>query len=125
ILQFFGPTDDQSKHHDFSAEVGLKTMSNDELRQAFLNAYIPKAKKYGLEIPDHPRINYDEDTGRYDVREEDLDWDEFWEVTQNEYSGSKEQINSRKQARQAVEWVRESIDEFEQSQTGTSPTAAD
>jgi ring-1,2-phenylacetyl-CoA epoxidase subunit PaaA len=31
ILQFFGPTDDQSTHHDFADEVGLKTSSNDPL----------------------------------------------------------------------------------------------
>ncbi|RRJ29246.1 1,2-phenylacetyl-CoA epoxidase subunit PaaA [Halocatena pleomorpha] len=114
ILQFFGPTDDRSTHHDFSARVGLKTMSNDELRQAFLNAYLPKAEKYGLEIPDEPRIRKED--GRYIVAEDDLDWEEFWEVASNEYDGSHEQIGSRAATQEAVAWVRNAIDRSEQSQ---------
>ena len=39
-------------------EVGLKTMSNDDMRNAFLNAYVPKAEKYGLELPEYPRVEY-------------------------------------------------------------------
>ncbi len=113
ILQFFGPTNDKSTHHDFSAQVGLKQMGNDELRQAFLNAYLPKAENYGLEIPDEPRIDYDEDTGKYEVVEEDLDWEEFFTVAKNEYESGKGQINSRKRAQEAVEWVRESLDDWE------------
>lgn len=108
VLQFFGPTNEQSTHHDFAAQVGLKTMSNDELRQAFLNAYLPKAEKYGLTIPDEPRIR--ETDGRFEVAEEDLDWEEFWQVASNEYEGSEQQIGSRKTAREAVDWVRDAID---------------
>ncbi|MFC6963811.1 1,2-phenylacetyl-CoA epoxidase subunit PaaA [Halocatena marina] len=120
ILQFFGPTNDQSTHHDFAASVGLKTMSNDELRQAFLNAYLPKAEKYGLSIPDEPRIRYED--GRYEVVEDDLDWDEFWQVAKNEYDGSKEQIGSRADAQSAVEWARASLESHDSTQT---PQAAD
>ncbi len=121
IIQFFGPTNDQSTHHDFSAAVGLKTMTNDELRNAFLNAYIPKARKYGLEIPDEPRIEKQDD-GTWTVREDDLDWDEFFTVAKNEYEGGVHQIERRKAAQDAVEWVRESM---ENRDTGTAPQAAD
>jgi len=109
ILQFFGPTDDQSTHHDFAAEVGLKVSSNDELRNSFLNRYMEKAKHYGLEIPDEPRIR-ERDDGTYDVVEDDLDWDEFFTVSQNEYDGSIEQITGRAQAQEAVQWVRSMMD---------------
>lgn len=125
ILQFFGPTDDKSTHHDFAAEVGLKQMSNDELRQAFLNAYLPKAEKYGLEIPDEPRINHNEDTGTYEVVEEDLDWEEFFTVAKNEYEPGKGQIDGRKHAQEAVAWVRNSLDDWEGVSTGVAPEAAD
>src|SRR6056297_3221906 len=40
ILQFFGPTNDESHHDDFAQQVGLKTVSNDELRNSFLNMYV-------------------------------------------------------------------------------------
>ena len=109
ILQFFGPTNDQSTHHDFAAKVGLKTMTNDELRNAFLNAYMPKARKYGLEIPDHPRVRENDD-GTWTVVEDDLDWDEFWAIAKNDFEGSYRQIESRKERQDAVEWVRQAID---------------
>ncbi|XVH31432.1 1,2-phenylacetyl-CoA epoxidase subunit PaaA [Haloferacaceae archaeon DSL9] len=125
ILQFFGPTNDQSTHHDFAAQVGLKTMTNDDLRQSFLNLYIKKAEFYGLEIPDEPRVIYHEDEDRYEVVEEDLDWDEFWEVARNEYEGSEEQIGSRKRAQEAVEWVRGAMDSWETAGAGGAPQAAD
>jgi len=123
ILQFFGPTDDESTHHDFAAEVGLKTMTNDELRQAFLNSYMPKAKKYGLEIPDEPRIR--EEDGRYVVVDDDLDWDEFFQIAKNEYEPGRGQINERAAAREAVEWVRDVLDSREQAAGGGTPAAAD
>jgi len=124
IIQFFGPTDDKSTHHDFSAEVGLKTMSNDELRNAFLNAYIQKAKKYGLEIPDTPRIRENGD-GTYEVEEDDLDWDEFFTIAKNDYEGSHEQIGKRSRTQEAVEWVRNSMDGWEANDAGQTPQAAD
>lgn len=122
ILQFFGPTNDSSTHHDFADAVGLKTMTNDELRQQFLNAYLPKAERYGLEIPDTPRIVHHEEEGRYEVVEEDLDWDEFWTVAKNEYEPGVGQIDAREAAQEAVEWVRESM---ETPAGGPAPAAAD
>ncbi|QZP37130.1 Phenylacetic acid catabolic protein [Halobaculum magnesiiphilum] len=123
ILQFFGPTNDESTHNDFAQEVGLKTTSNDELRNSFLNMYVPKAEKYGLEIPEYPRI-FERDDGTMAVREEDLDWDEFWTIAKNDYEGSHEQIGSRARRQEAVAWVRESLDSWEGSAAGT-PQAAD
>ncbi|WP_226006643.1 Phenylacetic acid catabolic protein [Natrinema salinisoli] len=123
ILQFFGPTNDESVHDDFGRAVGLKTVTNDELRNSFLNMYIPKAEKHGLEIPEYPRI-YERDDGTMAVREDDLDWDEFWTISRNEYEGSAEQIGSRRRRQEAVEWVRKSLDAWESS-AGTTPQAAD
>ncbi|MHB9287782.1 Phenylacetic acid catabolic protein [Halobacteriales archaeon Cl-PHB] len=125
ILQFFGPTNDESHHHGFAAEVGLKTKSNDELRNLFLNNYLPKAEKYGLEIPDEPRI-FERDDGTMAVREEDLDWEEFWTIADNDYEGSYEQIGSRRRQQEAVAWVREALDSWEAGAGGdTVPEAAD
>ncbi|MFC7097876.1 Phenylacetic acid catabolic protein [Halobaculum marinum] len=123
ILQFFGPTNDQSTHNDFAMDVGLKTVTNDELRNSFLNLYVPKAEKYGLEIPEYPRI-FERDDGTMAVRESDLDWDEFWTIAKNDSDGSHEQIGSRARRQEAVEWVRESLDSWEGANAGT-PQAAD
>jgi ring-1,2-phenylacetyl-CoA epoxidase subunit PaaA len=123
IIQFFGPTDEKSTHHGFASEVGLKQMTNDQLRNAFLNAYIPKARKYGLEIPDQPRIR-ERDDGTYEVVEDDLDWDEFFTIAKNDYEPGVGQIDGRKAAQDAVEWVRETLDDYETSTRG-QPAAAD
>ena len=122
IIQFFGPTDDQSTHHDFAADVGLKLNSNDELRNAFLNAYIPKARKYGLELPETPRIR-ERDDGTYEVEEDDLDWDEFFQITKNAYEPGRGQIDTRAAAQDAVEWVRDTIEGG--TNRGPEPQAAD
>jgi len=124
ILQFFGPTDDKSTHHGFASEVGLKTKSNDELRNAFLNTYMQKAKDYGLEIPEEPRIR-DNGDGTYEVVEDDLDWDEFFTVSKNQYDGSIEQINGREQAQEAVDWVRNMMDSQATTDDSPTPQAAD
>ncbi|WP_313695697.1 Phenylacetic acid catabolic protein [Halorarum halobium] len=123
ILQFFGPTNDESTHDDFAQQVGLKTVSNDELRNSFLNMYVPKAEKYGLEIPDHPRL-FEREDGTMAVREDDLDWDEFWTISKNEYEGSHEQIGSRRRRQDAVDWARQSLDSWE-SGAGAAAGAAD
>jgi ring-1,2-phenylacetyl-CoA epoxidase subunit PaaA len=124
IIQFFGPTDDKSTHHDFAADVGLKTMTNDELRNAFLDAYVPKARKYGLEIPDEPRIR-ERDDGTFEVEEDDLDWDEFFAIAKNDYEPGVGQIEGRATAREAVEWVREAMESHERSVSGQTVGAAD
>ncbi|MFW6449059.1 MAG: 1,2-phenylacetyl-CoA epoxidase subunit PaaA [Halobacteriota archaeon] len=109
IIQFFGPTDDRSTHHDFAADVGLKLKTNDQLRNEFLNAYVPKAEKYGLEIPDEPRIR-DRGDGTYEVVEDDLDWDEFFAITKNAYEPGRGQIDARAAAQEAVAWVSDILD---------------
>jgi ring-1,2-phenylacetyl-CoA epoxidase subunit PaaA len=124
IIQFFGPVDSKSTHHGFATEVGLKQMSNDQLRNAFLNAYVPKAEKYGLELPEYPRIRKRDD-GTYEVEEDDLDWDEFFTVSKNQYEPGKGQIDARAAAQDAVEWVRETLDDVERRTFGAQPQAAD
>jgi ring-1,2-phenylacetyl-CoA epoxidase subunit PaaA len=124
IIQFFGPTDDKSTHHDFAAAVGLKQQSNDVLRNAFLDQYIPKARNYGLEIPDTPRIR-ERDDGTYEIEEGDLDWDEFFTIAKNDYEPGLGQIDGRKQAQDAVQWVRDTIEEDATAAGGHAPPAAD
>jgi ring-1,2-phenylacetyl-CoA epoxidase subunit PaaA len=124
VIQFFGPTDDKSTHHDFAADVGLKQMSNDELRQAFLDMYVPKARNYGLEIPDYPRIEKNDD-GQWEVEEDDLDWDEFFTIAKNSYEPGLDQINGRKAAQEAVDWVRDIIEDDAAPAGGQTPQAAD
>ncbi len=124
IIQFFGPTDDKSTHHDFASAVGLKQKSNDELRSLFLREYIPKAERYGLEIPDEPRIRQRDD-GTYEVEEGDLDWEEFFQIAKNEYEPGLGQIDGRKAAQDAVQWVRDTLEWENVPEGSAKPQAAD
>lgn len=123
-LMFFGPTDNESKHHDYMAEVGLKLETNDNLRQRFLEQFIPKLEAYGLEIPDSPRIRKRSD-GTYTVIEDDLDWDHFWDVVRNEDEEGKAMIDARAKSKEAATWVSEILDEWETQQTARARVGGD
>lgn len=127
FIQFFGPIDEETTHQDFATEVGLKVKTNDELRNQFLNTYLEKAKAYGLEIPEYPRITHDEETNTYTVNEDDIDWDTFWQITQNEYPPGVEKIRTRKETQEAVSWVRDVLETWEgrHGTGGRQPAAAD
>src|SRR5678815_3445759 len=76
-LMMFGPSDAESVHSAQSARWKIKLLSNDELRQRFVDQTAPQAAFLGLRIPDD-RLAFDEATGHYAFGE--IDWDEFHEV---------------------------------------------
>ena len=72
-----------------------------------------------------PRIRENDD-GTYDVVEDDLDWGEFAAIARNEYEPGLDRINGRKQAQEAVGWVRDVLDEGEaRAAGGDTQQAAD
>lgn len=103
-LMMFGPSDAESKHSDQSMAWKIKRKSNDELRQAFVDASIAQIEYLGLELPD-PEIKWNEERGHYDFGA--IDWDEFWKVVKGGGVCNKSRIKARKKAWAAGEWVRE------------------
>src|SRR6187549_643740 len=63
-LMMFGPSDGESVHSAQSARWKIKLLSNDELRQRFVDQTAPQAAFLGLRIPDD-RLAFDEATGHY------------------------------------------------------------
>lgn len=122
VLQFFGPPNSHSEHTEFLMDVGLKMETNDDLRKNFLNTYIPKLEKYGLELPDTPRIRYDESEDEYDVVLEDLDWDEFDDVIHNEIGVFNTDDYASNRA--ATQWVRSVLERTEAHASQSTPHAA-
>ena len=51
-LMMFGPHDSESQHSEQSMRWGIKRISNDELRQKFIDATVPQAKVLGVTLPD-------------------------------------------------------------------------
>ena len=60
ILHFFGPPDEASTHSDQLMRWKVKMASNDDMRNQFLNTYVPKVREVGIDFPD-PNLKKGED----------------------------------------------------------------
>src|SRR6187399_1766882 len=65
-LMMFGPPDAESVHSAQSARWKIKLLSNDELRQRFIDQTVPQAEYLGLSMRD-PALRLDEATGHYAI----------------------------------------------------------
>jgi ring-1,2-phenylacetyl-CoA epoxidase subunit PaaA len=103
-LMMFGPPDDQSAHTAQSVAWKIKRMTNDELRQRFVDVSVPQAGVLGLTIPD-PELRLNSETGRYEFG--DIDWQEFRDVISGNGPCNDERIERRRRAFEEGSWVRE------------------
>lgn len=103
-LMMFGPNDAESTHSAQSMAWKIKRKSNDELRQAFVDATVPQAKILGITIPD-PDLKWNEERGHYDFGE--IDWAEFWNVVKGNSPCNRQRIEDRKKAHEKGAWVRD------------------
>jgi ring-1,2-phenylacetyl-CoA epoxidase subunit PaaA len=70
LMHFFGPSDKISVHTEKLMKWKVKMATNDDMRQQFLNMYVPKIWDLGLVIPD-PLLRKNEETGKWDYTEPD------------------------------------------------------
>jgi ring-1,2-phenylacetyl-CoA epoxidase subunit PaaA len=103
-LMMFGPPDDQSPNSAQSMRWGIKRISNDELRQKFVDATVQQAQVLGVTLPD-PDLKWNEARGHWDFGR--IDWDEFWRVVGGEGPCNRERLAMRVQAWEDGAWVRE------------------
>ena len=103
-LMMFGPPDDQSPNTAQSMRWGIKRISNDDLRQKFVNATVEQAKILGVSLPD-PDLKWNEARNSYDFGA--IDWTEFWQVVNGDGPCNKERLAERVDAWNDGAWVRE------------------
>jgi ring-1,2-phenylacetyl-CoA epoxidase subunit PaaA len=103
-VMMFGPPDDQSPNSAQSMRWGIKRISNDELRQKFIDATVEQAKVLGVTLPD-PDLKWNEERQHYDFGA--IDWDEFWRVVNGNGPCNRERLAARVQAWDDGAWVRE------------------
>lgn len=103
-LMMFGPRDSESTHSDQSMKWKIKRMTNDELRQRFVDMIAEQVKVLGMTLPD-PDLRWNEDRGHYDFGE--IDWDEFWRVVKGDGPCNRERLEARRKAHADGAWVRE------------------
>lgn len=108
-LMMFGPHDSKSPNSPQLIRWGIKTKTNDELRQEFVNKTAPDLMALGLGIPD-PDLHFDETTGNWHYGE--IDWDEFWRVVKGDGPCNKERLDARRQAHADGQWVREALEAY-------------
>lgn len=105
-LMMFGPHDSDSPNTPILVRWGIKTKTNDELRQDFINKIVPELHALGLSVPD-PDLHYDEESGNWIIGE--IDWDEFWRVITGHGPCNKERMEARQTAHENGQWVREAL----------------
>ena len=103
-LMMFGPHDSESPHTRQSMDWKIKRISNDDLRQKFVDATVPQAEFAGLTIPD-PDLRWNEERGHHDFG--DINWDEFWAVVAGNGPCNRERMAHKNKAWDDGAWVRE------------------
>ena len=103
-IMMFGPPDDQSPNSAQSMRWGIKRVSNDELRQRFVDACVDQAKVLGVSLPD-PDLKWNEERQHWDFGA--IDWDEFWNVVNGNGPCNRERLAERNKAWDEGAWVRD------------------
>ena len=104
VLAMFGPPDDNSPNSVQGMRWGIKRISNDALRQKFVDATVPQAEVLGVTLPD-PDLKWNEAKGGHDFGA--IDWDDFWNVVNGNGPCNKERLATRVKAWEDGAWVRE------------------
>lgn len=105
LLHFFGPSDKASQHSDKLMRWKVKLASNDDMRNQFLDQYVPKILELGLTLPD-PNLHKNEE-GIWEFS--DPDWDEFKRVINGDGPCNAERLAVRRYAEEAGRWVRNAL----------------
>ena len=103
-LMMFGPPDADSPNTAQSTRWGIKRLSNDALRQKFVDATVAQAQVLGVTVPD-PLLQWNEARGQHDIGP--IDWAEFWRVVNGHGPCNSERLAARVKAWDDGAWVRE------------------
>ncbi len=120
-LMMFGPHDSDSPNSGQSMAWGIKRLSNDELRQRFIDATVPQAELLGLTVPDDA-LKFNEATGHYETSA--INWDEFWQVINGDGPCNRERMAAQRSKHQNGRWVREAALAYAAKQAERSQSAS-
>jgi ring-1,2-phenylacetyl-CoA epoxidase subunit PaaA len=105
-MMMFGPHDTDSTNSEVLIRWGVKTKTNDELRNTFVNQIVPELHDMGLTVPD-PEMKFDEGTGEW--VHGPIDFAEFWRVIKGDGPCNRERLEARRAAHEEGAWVREAL----------------
>jgi len=113
-LMMFGPPDAESPNSAQSMRWGIKRISNDDLRQKFVDATVEQAKVLGVALPD-PELKWNAEREHYDFGP--IDWPEFWRVVGGDGACNRDRLAARVKAWEDGAWVREAALAHERKRT--------
>lgn len=105
LLHFFGPPDTDSMHTEKLMRWKVKLASNDDMRNQYLDQYIPKLWELDLTFPD-PNLRKN-DNGIWEFS--DPDWEEFKRVINGHGPCNAERLAVRRFVEMSGKWVREGL----------------
>src|SRR5690625_4759351 len=111
LVMFFGPPSPKvtgSSRQDIMVKYKIRVNTNEELRQAFFDKYIPRIKALGLELPDET-IAFNKETNEWTYKEPD--WEKFKQIINNNGPRSQARLRLRRIAYDNGSWVRRALAE--------------
>jgi ring-1,2-phenylacetyl-CoA epoxidase subunit PaaA len=94
-LMMSGPPDSMSEHTALAMKWRIKTKSNEQVRQEFVDHIIPQIRALGLDVPDK-NCQFDLKTGHYKYSQPD--WEELKRVVNGNGPCNKERLDVRRMA---------------------------
>ncbi|HEX2050315.1 MAG TPA: 1,2-phenylacetyl-CoA epoxidase subunit PaaA [Actinomycetota bacterium] len=108
IIHFFGPRTNVAK--DLLLRWKVKTRTNEDLRQEFLDRYVPKVLELGFTFPE-PVPHLDEASGHWLIDDDDIDWAPLDAIKRNEGPETARRLEWRRRMYEDHRWVRETMAE--------------
>jgi ring-1,2-phenylacetyl-CoA epoxidase subunit PaaA len=108
-VMMFGPGDSDSPNSAQSMKWKIKRLSNDELRQKFIDVCAEQVKILNMSLPDD-QLKWNEQKGHYDFGI--INWDEFYQVLNGNGPCNKERLAARVKAHDDGAWVREAAQAY-------------
>ncbi|MEA2486172.1 MAG: ring,2-phenylacetyl-CoA epoxidase subunit PaaA [Actinomycetota bacterium] len=106
IIHFFGPRTVIAK--DLLLRWKVKTRTNEDLRQEFLDRYVPKILELGYTFP--APVPFEQD-GHWSIKDEDIDWRPLDAIKRNDGPETARRLGARKEMYDTHRWVREALAE--------------
>jgi ring-1,2-phenylacetyl-CoA epoxidase subunit PaaA len=105
-LMMSGPPEGISVHSKQALKWKIKTKSNEQVRQEFVDMIVPQIRALGFDVPD-TKCYHDEKTGHYHYTQPD--WEELKRVVSGHGPCNAERLAARRKAHDEGRWVREAL----------------
>ena len=109
LLMFFGPPENGpiQSNQQLNLRYKIRTKTNEQLRQEFLDKYVPQIHALGLSIPD-PKLRYDEEKKEWIYTHPDYSYLKNV-IARNQGPRSQSRLKLRKMSFENNAWVREAL----------------